>query len=76
MCLISVSNLKEIYLGEGWLKVIVLNRCEEEERKLGNFQKRMYLTKYLPDFLLIWYVYIEGIKYLNLIEISQVVIEI
>ena len=31
MCVIGVPNLKEIDPQEGWLKVIVLNRCEEEE---------------------------------------------
>ena len=32
MCLIGVPNLKEIDPGESWLKVIVLNWCEEEEK--------------------------------------------
>ena len=41
MYLISVPNLKEIHPGEGWLKVIVLNQCKEEE-KWGNFQKHIF----------------------------------
>ena len=34
-----VPNLKEINKREGWLKVTILNRCEEEkcEEKSGNF---------------------------------------
>ena len=32
MCPISVSNLKEIDKREGWLKVVVVNWCEEEEK--------------------------------------------
>ena len=33
MYCISVPNLKEIHSGEGWLKVIILNRCKEEKCK-------------------------------------------
>ena len=33
MCLISVPHMKEIHPGEGWLKVIGLNRCDKEEEK-------------------------------------------
>ena len=32
MCLISVPNLKKIDPLEGWLKVIALNWCKEEEK--------------------------------------------
>ena len=50
MCLISDPNLKVIHLGEGyfsWLKVIVLNRCEEEKCE-NNWVifRNMYLANY------------------------------
>ena len=42
--------------------------------------RNTYLADYWVDFLQIWYVgrvtYIKGIKYVNMIEISLVVIEI
>ena len=78
MCLISVPNLKEIHSREGWLKIIVLNWCKEEEKENQEIFRNIYLTNYLSDFLQIWYVvvYIEGIKYVKLIEIGPVVIEI
>ena len=46
MCLISVPNLKEIHLGESWLKAIVLNRCEEAEKYEENraIFRNLYLT--------------------------------
>ena len=37
MCLISVSNLKEIHPGKACLKVIVVNWCEEEEKGEENW---------------------------------------
>ena len=48
MCLISVPNWKEIHLGEGWLKVIVLNRCKEEEKCEENqaIFRNIYLAHY------------------------------
>ena len=74
MCLISVPNLKEIHSEEGgfWLKVIVLNRCKEEENEENEaIFRNAYLKNYLADFLQIWYA--KGIKY---VEIGPVVIEI
>ena len=53
MCLISVQNLKEIHTEEDyffWLKGIVSNRCEEEE-KYGQFLEMHISKMYLPDFL-------------------------
>ena len=53
MCLISVPNLKEIHPGEGfWLKVIVLSRCEEEEKYEENraIFRNAYFKNYLADF--------------------------
>ena len=84
MCLISVPNSKEIHprkrLFFSWLTVTVLNRCEEEKcEENWAVLKNAYLANYLSDFLQIWYVqsvYMQGIKYVNLIEISLVVIEI
>ena len=65
----------------GWFKGIFVKQCKEEKvKKTGQF-----LATYLTiDFLQIWYVecrvvvivYIEDIKYVNLIEIGSVVIEI
>ena len=80
MCLINVPNLKEINLAEGWLKIIVLNQCKEEKmwRKPGNFQKhisRKLLIQFTSN-LVYEIVYMEGIKYVNLIEISPVVTKI
>ena len=57
MCLISVQNFKEIHPGEGcsfWLKVIVLNWCEEE--KYGQYSEtHNYFKNYFADFLRIEY---------------------
>ena len=85
MYLISVPNLKEIHLGEkivfSWLKFIVVNRCKEE----GNVNKiESNFQKHISHKLLIRFssnlecqvVYMEGIKYVNLIEINPAVIEI
>ena len=82
MCFISVTNLKEIHLGEGCF-FLAQSYCFESVlrkmwRKLGNFQK------HISRKLLIWFssnlvckiVYMKGITYLNLIEIGPVVIEI
>ena len=60
MCLIIVPNLKEIHLGKGcfsWLKVIVLNQCEEEEKYEENrtIFRNAYLKNYLANFLQISY---------------------
>ena len=50
MCLISVPNLKEIH---PWLKVTVLNRCEEEEKceEKWVILRNAYLADYISDFL-------------------------
>ena len=63
MCLISVPNFKEIYLGEGcffWFKIIVLSWCEEEDEEERYEENRAifrntYFKNYLADFLQIWY---------------------
>ena len=54
MCLISALNLKEVHPGKGWLKVIVVNRCEEEEnmKKIGQFSEtHISQTTYLSNFI-------------------------
>ena len=85
MCLISVPNLKAIHPGEDcfWLKIVVVNRCEEGEEKCEEnwaIFRIAYLTNYLSDFfqiiLVCKIVYMEGITYINLIEIGPVVMEI
>ena len=55
MYLISVPNLKEIH---PWLKVIVLNQCEEEEKCEEKWVifRNAYLADYISDFLQIWYI--------------------
>ena len=55
MCFISVPSVKEIHPGQGcfsWLKVVVVNRCEEEEKREENWAifRKAYLTNYLSDF--------------------------
>ena len=74
MCLISVPNLKEINLGEGyfsWLKVIVVNK-NKNVKKIRQFSEMHILqTIYLIFSNLVCIVmYIETIKYANLIEIG------
>ena len=43
MSRISVPNVKEIHSGEGWLKLIVVNWCEEEKnvKKIGQFSEHI-----------------------------------
>ena len=69
MFLTIVPNLKEIHLGDCWLKVIVLNWCEEEEEE--NMKKiwqlfrnisRKLLSR-LTSNLVCKVMYMEGIKY-------------
>ena len=58
MCLISVPNLKEIHQGKGWLKVIVLDGCKEQEEKHEEnwaIFRNVYLKTYLAGLLQIWY---------------------
>ena len=56
MCLIfSVPNLKEIHPGEGLLKVISLNQCEEKCEENWAIFRKAYLTNYISNFLKIWY---------------------
>ena len=84
MCLISVPNSKKIHPTEdcfSWLIVIVLNQCLEEkcEENQAIF-RNVYLANYVltrfSSNLVCKVVYMEGTKYVNLIEISMVVIEI
>ena len=62
-----------------WLKVKLLNRYEEEKKKnikiLDNFQKRISqkLLSQFPLNLVYRVVYMESIKYVNVIEIDPVV---
>ena len=75
--------MKEIHPWEDWffwLKIIVLNRCEEEkyEENWAIFRSA-YFKNYLADFLpnlVFQVVYMEGIKYANLIEIGSAVTKI
>ena len=80
MCLISVPNLKEIHLGEGCFFLAqsycfksVQRRKYEENRAIF---RNVYFKNYTANFLQIWYAkscsYMEGIKYINLIEIGPV----
>ena len=58
MCLISVPNLKEIHPGKGWLKLIVLSRCKEDEEKYEENRamfRNTYFKNYLAEFPQIWY---------------------
>ena len=59
MFLISVLNLKEIYVGEGcffWLKFIVLSQCKEEKCKENRaIFRNTYFKNHLADFTQIWY---------------------
>ena len=83
MCLISVPNLKEIHPGEGCFYLAQSYCCKSVQRrrkmwrKLDNFQKCISY-KLLIRFSLnvvCKVVYMEGIKYVNLIEISPAVIK-
>ena len=80
MLFITVPNLNEIHPVKifSWLKIV--NQCEEEKCKenwqLSDFQKHIS-HKLLIRFssrLVCKVVYMEGIEYVNLIEIGPVVI--
>ena len=78
MCLMGVSNLKEIDQWKNvfsWLKVILLNWCKEEKYQ-ENWTIFRDMQKVLCQFLSnlkCEVVYMEGIKYVNLIEICPIV---
>ena len=81
LCLISVPNLKEIHFEESCF--FLAQSCKSMRRrkmlrKLGNFQKHISHKLLILIFsnLICKVVYIEGIKYVNLIEIGSVVVEI
>ena len=84
MSLISVPNLKEIhpekvcfFLAQSYFFKAVRRR-RKMWRKWGNFQQRIsreLLSRFLSN-LVCKVVYMEGIKYVNLIEIGPVVMEI
>ena len=63
----------------GWLKVTFVKHCEEEKgeenRAIFKNTSRELLDRFLPN-LVCRVAYMEGIKYVNLIEIGSVVIEI
>ena len=73
-----MPNLKEIDLYRkgafGRLKVTFVKRCEKEEN-LKEHISRELLGRFLSN-LVCGVVYMEGTKYVNLIEINPVVIEI
>ena len=75
-----MPNLKEINLQEGcfcWVKATFVKQCKEEKgEENGAVFRNTYLVNYLADFLQMWFMYMEGIKYVNLIEIGPVVTEI
>ena len=82
MCLISVPNLKEIHPGEVCF-FLAQSCCKSVQRtkiwrKSGNFQKLIFqkLHSRFPLNLVCQVVYMEITKYVNLIEIGPVVIEI
>ena len=66
----------------GWLNVIFVKWCKEEEKweENGAIFRNTYLANYRADLLQIWYVcrvaYMESIKHVNLIEIGPLVTEI
>ena len=73
-----MPNLKEINPWEGffgWLKVTFVKQCEEEEKvkKMGQFSVTHILrtTEPISLDLVCRVAYIEGIKYMNLIESAQ-----
>ena len=51
MCLSSVPNLNEIHPRKSWLKVIVLNRCEEEEEIMKKIKQFSETYNYFKNFL-------------------------
>ena len=65
----------------GWLKVTFVKQCEEEKGEenraifRNTYASRELLDRFLSN-LVCRVVYMEGIKYVNLIEIGPVVIEI
>ena len=65
----------------GWLKVTFVKRCKEEEEEKGEGNGAIlgtHLTNYWANFfqpLVCRVAYMEGIKYVNLIEIGPVVTE-
>ena len=75
-----MPNLKEIDLQEGclWLAQSYFCKwCEEEEEKGEENRaifRNTYLANYWTENLVCRVAYIEGIKYVNLIEIGRVVI--
>ena len=73
MCLISVTNLKELIKVKvvfSWLKVIVLNRCKDSEKQkntvnntcvLHVFLGRLHAAVCLDGYCLFWwYTYIQA----------------
>ena len=78
-----MPNLKKSFHGKGvfgWFKVTFVKRYKEEEKGEENGQfsgTHISRTTGLISFKLVCrVVYMEGIKYVNLIEIGIVVIEI
>ena len=60
----------------GWLKVTFVKQCKEENvTKMGQLISHKLLGQFLSNFVR-KVAYMEGIKYVNVIEIGQVVIEI
>ena len=55
-----------------YFKCVVLNRCKEE--KIGQFSEA-YISQTTKPIFFCKVVYMQGIKYVNLIEIGLVVIE-
>ena len=77
---IGVPNLKEIDQWEGYLQSAQRYFCKTVQRrsKWGNFQEHRsheLLGRFLSN-LVCKVEYMEGIKYVNLIEICPVIIEI
>ena len=65
----------------GWLKLTFVKHCEEEEEEEEKEEKceengAIFRNTYLSSNLVCRVAYMEGIKYVNLIEINPVVIEI
>ena len=68
----GVPNLKEVHPGEGCFSVIGAKKKNEEHQAI--FITCKLLIQFSSN--LVCKVYMEGINYVNLIEISPVVIEI